>query len=228
MTDGAKNMSSEWISLLNGYSNPTLRQAVNTAYSTSMVYPARENLFRAFSFFEPKDTRVVILGQDPYPQPGNACGLCFAVPHTQPVPGSLQHIFAEIDREFGPTPHDSELTSWASQGVLLLNTILSVQAGSPMSHAGFGWQTFTDLIIRRLSETNNNMVFLLWGSPAAAKASLIDTSRHLVLRSTHPSGLSWGKRNDGTRTRPDAFWGCNHFAQCNDYLTAHNIPPIRW
>ena len=223
-------MSPAWLQLLNGYTNPALRNAVNEAYATSTVFPARQNLFRAFSFFEPMQTRVVILGQDPYPQPGNACGLCFAVPSTQPTPGSLQHIFAEIDREFGmpAAPHNTELTQWASQGVLLLNTILSVRMGEPMSHAAFGWQSFTDHVIRRLSDTVPHLVFLLWGAPSGAKASLIDQSKHLVLRTTHPSGLSWGKRNDGTRTRPDAFWGCNHFVECNRFLVGNGLAPIVW
>ena len=223
-------MRQGWLTLLSGYTNPALRTAVNQAYATSCVFPARQNLFRAFDFFEPEQTKVVILGQDPYPQPGNACGLCFAVPRTQPTPGSLQHIFAEIDREYGVAnfQRNSELTEWAAQGVLLLNTILSVRMGEPMSHAGFGWQGYTDEIIRQLSARVPHIVFMLWGRPAGMKSVLIDENKHLVLRATHPSGLSWGKRMDGSRTREDAFWGCNHFRLCNDYLAANGRAPINW
>lgn len=229
-------MSPEWLKLLNGYRNDELHRNVEFVYSNSgkngspRVFPSRENLFRAFSFVNPHDVRVVILGQDPYPQPGNACGLCFAVPETQPVPGSLQHIFLEINQEFG-TPnarHSTSLEQWARQGVLLLNTILSVEEGRPMSHSALGWQSFTDHVIRRLSETNDGMVFLLWGNPSQAKSSLIDETKHLVIRTTHPSGLSWGRLADGSRQRPSSFWGSGQFVRCNEWLVSKGKQPVIW
>lgn len=223
-------LSQKWKSFFAEYTNPALHNNVNQVYATQTVYPARENLFHAFDFFEPEQTRVVILGQDPYPQPGNAIGLAFAVPETQPVPSSLHNIFSELDLEFGPqnTPRSTNLHNWAQQGVLLLNTILTVQAGTPMSHSTLGWQSFTDFTIQKLSATNQNMVFLLWGNPSQAKAQLIDQTRHLIIRSTHPSGLSWGKLSDGNRKRPDSFWGSMQFQQCNQYLIQHGHNPIKW
>lgn len=229
-------MTPEWLELLNGYRNDELHRNVEFVYKYAgqegrpRVFPEWKNIFRAFSFVSPKDVKVVILGQDPYPQPGNACGLCFAVPETQPVPGSLQHIFMEINQEFG-TPgavHSTTLEQWARQGVLLLNTILSVEEGRPMSHATLGWQSFTDHIIARLSEVNPGLVFLLWGNPSQAKARLIDESKHLIIRTTHPSGLSWGRLADGSRQRPTSFWGSGQFVQCNQWLAAHGREPIVW
>lgn len=229
-------MSPEWLQLLDGYRNAELHANVNHIYSNAgrngnpRVFPSRENLFRAFSFVAPRDVRVVILGQDPYPQPGNACGLCFAVPETQAVPGSLQHIFLEINSEFA-TPgqhHSSSLEQWASQGVLLLNTILSVEEGRPMSHAAIGWQSFTDHVISRLSEVSDALVFLLWGNPSQTKARLIDERKHLVIKTTHPSGLSWGRLADGSRQRPNSFWGSGQFVQCNQWLISKGKQPVIW
>lgn len=223
-------LSEKWREFFADYQNPTLHDNVNRVYAEEIVYPQRQNLFRAFEFFEPEQTRVVILGQDPYPQPGNACGLAFAVPDTQPTPSSLRNIFSELNLEFGTpaTPRSTTLHDWAKQGVLLLNTILTVRAGAPMSHQNIGWQTFTDYTIARLSATNQNLVFLLWGNPSQAKARLIDPTRHHIIRSTHPSGLSWGKLADGNRQRPDSFWGSMQFTECNNYLTQHGFPPIKW
>lgn len=229
-------MTQEWIDLLDGYRNDILRNNVVRVYSGAgkegrpRVFPSWNNLFRAFSFVSPMDVKVVILGQDPYPQPGNACGLCFAVPETQPVPGSLQHIFMEINNEFG-TPnavHSSTLEQWAAQGVLLLNTILSVEEGRPMSHSTLGWQSFTDHVISRLSEVNDGMVFLLWGNPSQSKARLIDEGKHLVIRTTHPSGLSWGRLADGSRQRTNSFWGSGQFVKCNEWLVSRGKQPIIW
>lgn len=223
-------MSPQWRELFKDYHNDALHALVEQAYAEGKAFPERRNLFRAFDYFLPCQTRVVILGQDPYPQPGNACGLAFAVPQTVAVPGSLRHIFDEIDREFN-TPgaqHDSTLEPWARQGVLMLNTILTVAPGNPMSHAGFGWQSFTDYAIRMLSLLNPAMVFMLWGNPAQTKRPLIDERKHLVLTSTHPSGLSWGRLQDGSRRRADSFWGSNHFLACNDFLRAHGMSPINW
>lgn len=229
-------MTEAWKELLAGYRNDELHNNVVSVYSRAgkngfpRVFPAWNNIFRAFSFVPPKEVKVVILGQDPYPQPGNACGLCFAVPETQPVPGSLQHIFMEIDHEFGTqgAQHSTTLESWAKQGVLLLNTILSVEEGRPMSHSMLGWQTFTDHVILRLSEVNDGMVCLLWGNPSQMKARLIDETKHLVIRTTHPSGLSWGRMADGSRQRANSFWDSGQFLQCNEWLKSKGKEPIIW
>ena len=218
-------MTPEWLELLNGYRNDELHRNVEFVYKYAgkggrpRVFPSWNNIFRAFSFVSPLDVKVVILGQDPYPQPGNACGLCFAVPETQPIPGSLQHIFMEINQEFNTpnAPHSTTLEQWARQGVLLLNTILSVEEGRPMSHATLGWQAFTDYVIHRLSEVNPGMVFLLWGNYARAKRELIDCSRHCVLEAAHPSPLARG-----------AFFGCRHFSKTNALLLSQGKSPIDW
>jgi len=229
-------MTQEWKDLLDGYKNDQLHANVMRVYSEAgkngrpRVFPSWENIFRAFSFVSPRDVRVVILGQDPYPQPGNACGLCFAVPETQPVPGSLQHIFMEINHEFN-TPgayHNPSLEQWANQGVLLLNTILSVEEGRPMSHSAIGWQSFTDHVISRLSDVNDGMVFLLWGNPSQAKSRLIDGNKHLLLCTTHPSGLSWGRLADGSRQRSSSFWDSGQFLRCNEWLVSKGKKPIVW
>lgn len=225
-------MNPDWKEFFAGFTNLRLHVNVMNVYADQSVrvFPPRKMLFRAFDFFPPQETRVVIIGQDPYPQPGNACGMAFAVPETQPVPGSLQHIFAEINREYN-TPnayHSPTLVQWASQGVLLLNTILSVAEGKPLSHSAIGWQNFTNYTIEHLSEINDGMVFMLWGNPAQNRRPLIDESKHLVLTATHPSGLSWGKLADGSRRAEQSFWGCNHFIECNKYLEAEGHKPIVW
>ena len=182
------------------------------------IFPPGGQIFRAFDLCPLEQTKVVILGQDPYHGYGQAMGLCFSVPQGVPAPPSLKNIFKEIESDLGVRMSGSpDLTPWARQGVLLLNAVLTVRAGEPTSHSGLGWQTFTDAVIRTVSERRDGVVFLLWGNYARGKAPLIDGARHLVLEAAHPSPLARG-----------AFFGCRHFSRCTDYLAAHGQVPIDW
>lgn len=182
------------------------------------IFPPGPEIFRAFDLCPLDRTKVVILGQDPYHGYGQAMGLCFSVPQGVPAPPSLKNIFREIESDLGVRMSGSpDLTPWARQGVLLLNAVLTVRAGEPTSHSGFGWQTFTDAVIRTVSDRRDGVVFLLWGNYARSKAPLIDASRHLVLEAAHPSPLARG-----------AFFGCRHFSRCNDWLAAHGSTPVDW
>ena len=182
------------------------------------IFPPGGQIFRAFDLCPLDRTKVVILGQDPYHGYGQAMGLSFSVPPGVPAPPSLKNIFKEIETDLGVQMSGSpDLTPWARQGVLLLNAVLTVRAGEPTSHGGLGWQTFTDAVIRTVSDRCEGVVFLLWGNYARSKAPLIDGARHLVLEAAHPSPLARG-----------AFFGCRHFSRCNDYLAAHGQVPIDW
>ena len=182
------------------------------------IFPPGSQIFRAFDLCPLDRTRVVILGQDPYHGYGQAMGLCFSVPQGVPAPPSLKNIFREIESDLGIRMSGSpDLTPWARQGVLLLNAVLTVRAGEAASHGGIGWQTFTDAVIRTVSERRDGVVFLLWGAYARSKAPLINATRHLVLEAAHPSPLARG-----------AFFGCRHFSRCNDYLVAEGQPPVDW
>lgn len=196
-----------------------LRVFVNEVYAKEHVLPPYNTIYRALQLCPLKETRVVILGQDPYPTPGHAHGLAFSVQHPVAPPPSLRNMLTEIESDVG-TPHitGGDLTPWAQQGVLLLNTILTVRAGCPLSHAGKGWEAFTDAIIRAVAEQQEHVVFMLWGAKAKAKQCLINPARHLILTAAHPSPLSaW-----------NGFFGCRHFSAANAYLTAHNRTPILW
>ena len=182
------------------------------------IFPPGGQIFRAFELCPLGSTKVVILGQDPYHGYGQAMGLCFSVPPGVPAPPSLKNIFQEIETDLGVRMSGSpDLTPWARQGVLLLNAVLTVRAGEAASHSGMGWETFTDAVIRTVSERREGVVFLLWGNYARSKAPLIDATRHLVLEAAHPSPLARG-----------AFFGCRHFSRCNDYLVAHDQTPVDW
>lgn len=196
-----------------------LRQFLIREYQLETVYPPMEDLFNALRKTPYGKVKAVILGQDPYHGPGQAHGMCFSVrPGIKPPP-SLVNIFKELQREYGyEIPGHGNLSEWARQGVLLLNTILTVRAGQPMSHKGKGWEQITDTMIRRLSERSEPMVFLLWGVPAQHKADLIDSEKHLILKTTHPSPLSAHR----------GFFGCDHFREANAFLEDHGIEPIRW
>ena len=188
------------------------------AKATGEVYPPNTLIFNAFNLTPFNAVKVVILGQDPYHGAGQAMGLSFSVPRGVKIPPSLQNIYKEIYDDLGVTqPNSGDLSYWAKQGVLLLNATLSVSAGQANSHSNFGWQEFTDAAISKLSERARNVVFMLWGNPAKAKASLIDASRHLVLTAAHPSPLARG-----------AFFGCRHFSKANLYLAQHGKAPIDW
>lgn len=192
---------------------------VRQEYSTYTCYPPGRLIFNAFQQTPIDQVKVVILGQDPYHGPGQAHGLCFSVQEGTPFPPSLQNIFQEIQQETGaPIPTSGDLTRWARQGVFLLNTCLSVRQHQAFSHSNQGWETFTDAVISKISQHCNNVVFLLWGAPAGRKSSLIDSSRHLVLKSAHPSPLSAYR----------GFFGNNHFTMCNNYLVQSGKEPIKW
>lgn len=185
----------------------------------NIVYPPSSLIFNAFNLTPFDDVKVVILGQDPYHNVGQAHGLAFSVPDGIQKPPSLQNIFKELNQDLGlPIPATGNLEKWAKEGVLLLNASLTVRANMAASHAKIGWQQFTDAAIRALSEKKQNLVFILWGNYAIAKENLIDHNKHLILKTVHPSPLSASR----------GFFGCHHFSQTNEYLTKHNIKPIDW
>lgn len=192
---------------------------VRGEYASHVVYPPASKIFAAFDSCPFGNVKVVILGQDPYHGAGQANGLCFSVNPGVRIPPSLQNIFKEINADLGsPIPSDGDLTRWARQGVLLLNATLTVEADRAGSHQGRGWEQFTDGVIARLSRDCENLVFILWGSYAIRKSQLIDSSRHLVLTSPHPSPLSAHR----------GFFGNHHFSRANAYLAAHGKEPIAW
>lgn len=195
-----------------------LLEKVRGEYLKNPVFPVPSRIFRALELVEPKEVRVVILGQDPYHTPGVADGLAFSTLPNNRIPPSLQNIFKEIETEYGAVNKNPDLTRWAKQGVLLLNASLSVRTGEANSHAEYGWHTFTDAIIEKLSLTQEHIVFLLWGAFAGKKETLIDKEKHLVLKSTHPSPLSAYK----------GFFGNNHFIQTNTYLAEHGRKVVDW
>jgi uracil-DNA glycosylase len=183
------------------------------------IYPPKDQIFNAFDLSSFENTKVIILGQDPYHNEGQAHGLSFSVPKGVSIPPSLRNIYQELLSDLDITPSQSgNLTHWASQGVLLLNSVLTVEKNSPGSHAKSGWVDFTDTVIDILNEKKQNLVFLLWGAHAQKKAELIDQNKHLVLTAAHPSPFSAHK----------GFFGCKHFSQTNDYLKMHNQQPIDW
>ena len=196
-----------------------LVQFVRAEYAAGVCYPPGNLIFNAFGQTPFNEVKVVILGQDPYHDEGQAHGLCFSVNDGVAFPPSLQNIFKEIQAETGAAIHASgNLTRWAHQGVLLLNSMLTVRAHQAGSHQGHGWEQFTDAVISRLNEGRENLVFLLWGSYAIKKGALIDRTRHLVLTSAHPSPLSSYR----------GFFGNRHFILCNEYLIQHGKQPILW
>ncbi len=197
----------------------SLVEFVKEAYHNHTVYPPGSLIFNAYNHTPVASVRVVILGQDPYHQPNQAHGLCFSVPNGVPHPPSLRNIFREIENDLGlPVPRSGNLERWANQGVLLLNATLTVEAGKAGSHQKRGWETFTDRTIAQLSESAQNVVFMLWGNYARQKRQLIDAQKHLILESVHPSPLS----------AHAGFFGNKHFSKANDYLSAHNRGTIEW
>lgn len=183
------------------------------------VYPPGSQIFAAFSHTPFNSVKVVILGQDPYHGPGQAHGLCFSVPKGIRTPPSLQNIFKEINNDLGiPIPSHGNLEKWAKQGVLLLNATLTVRANQAGSHQNKGWETFTDAVIKGLSDNHKGLVFILWGNYAQAKTRIIDTNKHFVLTAPHPSPLSASR----------GFFGCKHFSKTNRLLTSIGKEPIDW
>ena len=184
----------------------------------AVIYPRGRDIFRAFELCPLDRVKVVILGQDPYHGPNQAMGLSFSVPEGVPAPPSLKNIFKEISTDCGVAMSGrTDLTPWAQQGVLMLNAILTVEAGAAASHSRIGWTQFTDEVIRTVSARCNGVVFMLWGNFARGKAALVDPVKHLVLEAAHPSPLAGG-----------AFFGCRHFSKANEYLSLQGKTPIDW
>jgi uracil-DNA glycosylase len=183
-----------------------------------IIYPPGSMIFNAFNTTPFDQVKVVVLGQDPYHNPGEAMGLCFSVPKGVRVPPSLKNIYKEMHSDLGTTvPNHGDLTKWAEQGVFLLNAMLTVEKNQPRSHHKIGWQDFTDAVIRTLSHEREHLVFMLWGGFARKKKVLIDDQKHLILEAAHPSPLAGG-----------AYFGSRHFSKANQYLTEHGISPIDW
>lgn len=192
---------------------------VKNAYNTTQVYPPANDIFQAFELTPLHEVKVVILGQDPYHNAGQAHGLCFSVKPDVEIPPSLKNIYRELHDDLGCyIPDNGYLVKWAKQGVLLLNTVLTVQAHRANSHRGIGWEEFTDAAIRVLNEQDRPIVYLLWGRPAQAKARMLNNPRHLILTAAHPSPLS----------AYNGFFGCRHFSRANRFLQENGLTPIDW
>lgn len=215
-------MHESWRDFLdNEFSKPyfeELADFLHEEYETKTIFPKKTLVFSAFTT-DLNDVKVVILGQDPYHTPGAAMGLAFSVPNSQPIPPSLVNIYKEIDNDIGSHANPTgNLVNWQKQGVLLLNTVLTVEAHKPKSHAGRGWETFTTATIEYLNREREHLVFILWGRDARNKKSLIDSSRHLIIESAHPSPLS----------AYNGFFGSKPFSKCNQYLEQNGLKPVKW
>lgn len=214
----------EWKEVLGEYfeteSFTKLTDFVRKEYTSKNIFPNPKDIFKAFSLTPFSKVKVVILGQDPYHGDGQAHGLCFSVPKGVPLPPSLQNMYKEIESDTGATKDFSNgnLEAWATQGVFLLNAILSVIAHTPASHQKKGWEEFTDTVIKTISDKHEHIVFMLWGNFARSKKSLIDSDKHLILEASHPSPFS----------AYSGFFGCKHFSKCNTYLAKHHKKEIEW
>ncbi len=216
-------LNGDWEEALRGeFKKPYYRQlyqTINEEYKTKKIFPPANDIFNAFHMTPLHEVKCVILGQDPYHGDGQADGLCFSVQKGVEIPPSLQNIYQELHDDLGCTiPNHGDLTKWAKEGVLLLNTVLTVRAHQPNSHRGIGWEEFTDAAIMALNGEDRPIVFMLWGSPAQKKASMLHNPNHLVLKAPHPSPLSAYR----------GFFGCKHFSQANAFLEAHGVEPIDW
>ena len=222
-----ETLNSDWNNILkNELTKPyfiKLTQQIKECYSDSTklkCLPEYDEIFNALNLCKFENLKVVIIGQDPYPNKTHAHGLCFSVKkEVKPFPKSLNNIFKEIKSDLGTDiPENGNLERWAKQGVFLLNTILTIEEGVTNSHKNIGWEVFTDEIIKLISEKKQNVVFILWGSQAQKKQGLINSAKHLVLKSVHPSPLSAYR----------GFWGCKHFSKTNDYLEKNKLDLISW
>ena len=216
-------LNNDWDGILNDeWEKPYYRQLHNflkEEYSTRRIYPDMNDIFNALKYTSFDDTKVVIIGQDPYHGEGQAHGLCFSVKQGVTPPPSLKNIFKELNSDIGkPIPSHGELTDWAKQGVLLLNAVLTVREGQPTSHKNMGWETFTDRVISELNKKTTPVVSLLWGAYAQKKAEIITNPIHKKLISVHPSPLSASR----------GFFGCNHFKTANEFLQKKGMNPIDW
>lgn len=225
MTEGGIiGLESSWLARLEGeFEQPYMQQLKSFLKQEKQqgkrIFPAGNEYFNAFTHTPLDQVKVVILGQDPYHGEGQAHGLCFSVRPGVKIPPSLKNIYKEINAELGlPIPAHGHLTVWADQGVLLLNSVLSVECGNAASHQGKGWETFTDRVIDVINREREGVVFMLWGSYAQRKGAIIDTSRHCVLKAPHPSPLSAHR----------GFFGCGHFAAANEYLQQRGLAPVDW
>lgn len=220
------NLSKDWQSVLAPEMSKSyfvdLMEKVNQFYlqNGEHTFPEKSKLFNAFNLCAFDALKVVILGQDPYPTKGHANGLCFSVEsNVCPFPKSLNNIFKEIESDLGQAfPENGNLERWAKQGVLLLNSVLTVEEGKADSHKGIGWEQFTDAVIELISQKKENVVFILWGSKALSKSNLIDEKKHFILSSVHPSPLSAYR----------GFFGCKHFSKTNHFLESKGLKPIQW
>ena len=209
-------------SLINEYNSEYYKELtafLKNEYSTKVIYPPATEIFNALKYTPLSKVKAVILGQDPYHEPNQAHGLCFSVLPGNPAPPSLENIYKELKDDCGCyIPNNGYLKKWADQGVLLLNTVLTVRAHAANSHAGHGWERFTDAVIKAVNEENRPIVFLLWGSPAQKKAAFLNNPNHLILKAPHPSPLSAYR----------GFFGCKHFSKANEFLTSNGCTPIDW
>ena len=216
-------INNDWLDALKGeFKKPYYKELfnkVNEEYRTRLIFPPADDIFNAFHLTPLSKVKVVILGQDPYHNNGQAHGLCFSVKKGVEVPPSLVNIYKELHDDLGCTiPNHGCLTKWAEQGVLMLNTVLTVRAHQANSHRGIGWEEFTDAAIRVLAAQDRPMVFILWGKPAQSKKSMLDPDKHLILEAPHPSPLSAYR----------GVFGSKPFSKTNAYLTAHGLEPIDW
>lgn len=216
-------INNDWLKPLSGefkkeyYKNLFL--TVKDEYTNHLVFPPSDDIFNAFHLTELSKVKVVIIGQDPYHEPGQAHGLSFSVKPGIDVPPSLVNIYKELHEDLGTyIPNNGYLVKWANEGVLLLNTILTVRAHKAMSHSNIGWQEFTDAAIRILNEQDRPIVFMLWGRPAGEKEKMLTNTNHLILKAPHPSPLSAYR----------GFFGCRHFSKANEFLKSHGVEPVDW
>ena len=216
-------ISNDWLEPLNEeFKKPYYKKLYNTVkqeYSKAVVYPNSDDIFNAFSLTPLERVKVVILGQDPYHEPGQAHGLCFSVKPGVDIPPSLVNIYKELETDLNcKIPNNGYLNKWAEQGVFLLNTVLTVRCHAANSHKGIGWEEFTDAVIEVLNKQDRPIVYMLWGKPAQTKAAMLNNPKHLVLCAPHPSPLSAYR----------GFFGCKHFSIANDFLSKNGIEPIDW
>lgn len=216
-------LNNDWLDALKGeFRKPyykKLFETVNQEYRTHRIYPPADDIFNAFHLTPLKDVKVVILGQDPYHGDGQAHGLCFSVKPDVEIPPSLVNIYQELHDDLGCyIPNNGYLEKWARQGVMMLNTVLTVRAHQANSHRGIGWEEFTDAAIRVIAQQDRPIVFILWGRPAQAKKSMLHNPKHLILEAPHPSPLSAYR----------GFFGSRPFSKTNDFLTANGLTPIDW
>jgi len=212
-----------WFSLLEGeFEKPyflSIRNFLKEEYKNKKIYPHSSDIFNAFNSTPVSSVKAVIIGQDPYHNAGQAHGLCFSVKRDVKTPPSLRNIYKELSEDLGlNVPSHGNLSSWANQGVLLLNSVLTVEEGKANSHKNIGWEKFTEYAVKKLSEHKSNIVFILWGAYAQKKENLIDSEKHLILKSVHPSPLS----------AYNGFLGCKHFSKANHYLLSNNKNAIEW